>query len=231
MWKTALTIYHVLLRDPQTSKAISIISREIQAVTAHPTAFIVCYLFSVSLSFFFFLLSPSILTLPPLDRLTRWLVDFRCGATWFPASPEPLLLQFPSRSWIADTEFRISPNSSPIKPRKKLLQSITPLSSFRFRWKDVMQVRRGVKGAGVIWWMFFFLLFESAFLAHISGVYMILWSKVISAKTKQKGWKLQWNPPQRKKKNPQRCPMHGRNGFGETVGKLISQRLELCALR
>lgn len=231
MWKTALTIYHVLLRDPQTSKAISIISREIQAVTAHPTAFIVCYLFSVSLSFFFFLLSPSILTLPPLDRLTRWLVDFRCGATWFPASPEPLLLQFPSRSWIADTEFRISPNSSPIKPRKKLLQSITPLSSFRFRWKDVMQVRRGVKGAGVIWWMFFFFYLKAPFWHTFQECIWYCGLKWFQPKQNKKVGSYSEIPHREKKKNPQRCPMHGRNGFGETVGKLISQRLELCALR
>lgn len=69
-----------------------------------------------------------------------------------------------------------------------------------------MQVRRGVKGAGVIWWMFFLL--QSAFLAHISRVYMILWSKVISAKTKQKVVSYS-EIPHREKKTPQSCPCMG----------------------
>lgn len=71
------------------------------------------------------------------------LLHFRFVAPWFPTSAKALLLQFPSPSWIADDEFRISPNSSPIKSRKTSAINHSA-SSFRFCWEDEIG-RSGVK--------------------------------------------------------------------------------------
>lgn len=134
--KTTRTIYHVLLRDPQRSEAISY---QQQGDPRNYSDLNRPRSLSPNLFFFSYL---SIFTLSVAGRLPIWCSSPVVGLTFQHLQSD--LLRFPFPSWIADTEHRISPKSSPVKSRKTSAINHSP-SSFRFRWGNATRTKSGAK--------------------------------------------------------------------------------------
>lgn len=116
------------------AKPSLISSREIQGITPTSTDRVHC-----RQTFFFYL---SIFTLSVAGRLPIWCSSPVVGLTFQHLQSD--LLRFPFPSWIADTEHRISLNSSPVKSRKTSAINHSP-SSFRFRWGNATRTKSGAK--------------------------------------------------------------------------------------
>lgn len=117
----------------ERSHLLSAAGRSKELLRPQPTAFI------VAKPFFFYL---SIFTLSVAGRLPIWCSSPVVGLTFQHLQSD--LLRFPFPSWIADTEHRISLNSSPVKSRKTSAINHSP-SSFRFRWGNATRTKSGAK--------------------------------------------------------------------------------------
>lgn len=118
------------------AKPSLISSREIQGITPTSTDRVHCR------QTFFFFSYLSIFTLSVAGRLPIWCSSPVVGLTFQHLQSD--LLRFPFPSWIADTEHRISPKSSPVKSRKTSAINHSP-SSFRFRWGNATRTKSGAK--------------------------------------------------------------------------------------